>query len=277
MIRLIEINKMAAFFKVPAETIEKDYIISWILECFSKSEIKENFIFYGGTAIKRIYFEDHRFSEDIDLISSKKFSLNQILEMTKSLEHAKNNANIILEVDPNEIIIGKSRIQLYINYQGFEEIIGAPKKILVDFNMDMDLFGKSFETNMIESYSDLKGHNTTLNVQTLNTILANKLGMLYDLSRNEPRDLYDIWFLLQRKDKFNFDFNEICTTIKEKYGFTLSVNSLISTIKNNVSFKQNWTTRLHKQMYDLPDVNKVIYDITKILETWQLDLHLDDG
>lgn len=64
MIPLAEINHIAEKYHVSAETIEKDYIISWILLCLAKSKLKNKFVFYGGTAIKRIYFEDHRFSED---------------------------------------------------------------------------------------------------------------------------------------------------------------------------------------------------------------------
>lgn len=67
MIPLEEINNVAKILQVPAETIEKDYVISWILYCLSRSKINGDFIFYGGTAIKRIYFDEHRFSEDIDL------------------------------------------------------------------------------------------------------------------------------------------------------------------------------------------------------------------
>jgi len=76
MIPLIEINYVAASYRVAAETIEKDYVISWILLCLSKSGLMDDFIFYGGTAIKRMYFEEHRFSEDIDLLSTRKFSLD---------------------------------------------------------------------------------------------------------------------------------------------------------------------------------------------------------
>ena len=71
MIPLAEINAASERAKVPAETIEKDYVICWILKSLAASALKNDYIFYGGTAIKRMYFEDHRFSEDIDLFTSK--------------------------------------------------------------------------------------------------------------------------------------------------------------------------------------------------------------
>ena len=62
MISLTEINNAAGKYKVPAETVEKDYVICWILKCLSTGKLREDFIFYGGTAIKRMHFEDHRYS-----------------------------------------------------------------------------------------------------------------------------------------------------------------------------------------------------------------------
>jgi len=50
MILLSEIIKTANKFGVLNETIEKDYIISWVLCCLSKNNFLVNdFIFYGGT------------------------------------------------------------------------------------------------------------------------------------------------------------------------------------------------------------------------------------
>lgn len=69
-------------------------------------------------------------------------------------------------------------------------------------------------------------NDTTLSVMTLNTILANKLGLLIDLTRNEPRDVFDIWFLLHRIDQFDFDYERIRSIFKEKYCVNLSFKLL---------------------------------------------------
>ncbi len=261
MIPLAEINYFAQILKVPAETIEKDYVISWILYCLSKSPLKDDFIFYGGTAIKRIYFEAHRFSEDIDLLSAKKISTNVIIEnLISCLAYAQDMANLSLRINEDNIIIGKGRVQLYVNYLGYDEIVGAPKEIRLDFSMDMDLYGKIIDKEVIETYSDLKKQNMTLAVLTLNTILANKLGLLLDRTRNEPRDLFDIWFLLYRLNEFNYDFNEVCNAFKDKYGIRLSVKILLPLLKNSM-MKKNWSIRLSKQMPELPNFDEVINDV----------------
>lgn len=260
MIPLAEINHLSQSLKVAAETIEKDYVISWILLCLTQSRLKDNFVFYGGTAIKRVYFEEHRFSEDIDLFSTNKYSLNYILDELACLEYAQNKANLILEVNQKNIIAARGRAQLYVNYIGNDEIIGAPKEIRLDFSMDMEPYGTTLNRKVIETYSDLKNKNILLSVMSLNTIFANKLGLLFDSTRNEPRDLFDIWFLIQRLDKFDFDLNQVCNIFKEKFSFLPSY-SILSRNLNNPSLKKSWNIRLGKQLSELPDIDNVIDDI----------------
>lgn len=265
MIPLAEINYFSQKSKVPSETIEKDYVISWILLCIAKSALKNDFIFYGGTAIKRIYFEEHRFSEDIDLLSAKKLSLDSILEGLNCLNYARDEANISLSINKDNIIVGKDRIQMYVNYTGYDEIVGSPKEIRLDFAMNMDLYGKIIDKAVIETYSDLKKIKARLSVMTLNTILANKLGLLLDRTRNEPRDLFDVWFLLQRLDKFDYNFSQVCEAFKNKYGLRLSAKIIFPNLRS-VAMKNNWSIRLSKQMPILPDINIVINDIEEKLK-----------
>jgi len=67
MIHFSEIKVFASKFGVPEETIEKDYCISWLLIALSRLKESKNIIFYGGTTIKKAYFANYRFSEDLDL------------------------------------------------------------------------------------------------------------------------------------------------------------------------------------------------------------------
>lgn len=264
MISLSEINLASEKFHVSAETIEKDYMISWILLCLSKSRIFKDFTFYGGTAIKRIYFEDHRFSEDVDLISTGVFTQDYLLEELGSLRYARDNANIILEVDQNNITRSKGRAQMFIRYSGYDEIVGSPKEVRIDFCMDMDLYGDIVDEKIIKSYSDITVQKERLSVMTLNTILANKLGLLMDSTRNEPRDLFDIWFLLKRASEFNFNFEKISSIFKKKYSFSLSPTILKSYLKNH-SLKQRWEMRLSKQIAELPKIETVINEIEMMI------------
>ena len=47
--------------------IERDYLLSWVLAGISSgTALKETLVFKGGTALKKCYFGEYRFSEDLD-------------------------------------------------------------------------------------------------------------------------------------------------------------------------------------------------------------------
>ena len=52
---------------IPWEVLERDYLLSWILAGVSQiPALRDTLVFKGGTALKKCYFGDYRFSEDLD-------------------------------------------------------------------------------------------------------------------------------------------------------------------------------------------------------------------
>src|SRR4030042_1843958 len=52
---------------LPWEVLERDYLLSWILAGISRVDaLRESLVFKGGTALKKCYFGDYRYSEDLD-------------------------------------------------------------------------------------------------------------------------------------------------------------------------------------------------------------------
>lgn len=66
MIRSAEISKLAHRLGLGDKTIEKDYVLTWVLLAITTSPLNDLLAFKGGTAIKKIYVPDYRFSEDLD-------------------------------------------------------------------------------------------------------------------------------------------------------------------------------------------------------------------
>jgi len=52
--------------RIPEAVLEKDYCLSWFLVGLSATPLREILAFKGGTAIKKCYIPDYRFSEDLD-------------------------------------------------------------------------------------------------------------------------------------------------------------------------------------------------------------------
>ena len=66
---------------IPWDVLERDYLISWILAGISHIDaLRETLVFKGGTALKKCYFGDYRFSEDLDFSSFGKAPTGAELE-----------------------------------------------------------------------------------------------------------------------------------------------------------------------------------------------------
>jgi uncharacterized protein len=79
-------NRLAAGggLRIREDVLERDYCLAWFLNALAESDLRPMLAFKGGTALKRCYFSDYRFSEDLD------FTLRQALpfeEIRARLEH----------------------------------------------------------------------------------------------------------------------------------------------------------------------------------------------
>lgn len=87
MIKPGEIQKIARTAGVRDQQIEKDYILSWILQGIAMhKDFSKAIVFKGGTVLKKVYFEDYRFSEDLDFtLLDNNISNQQIFDYFKEV------------------------------------------------------------------------------------------------------------------------------------------------------------------------------------------------
>jgi predicted nucleotidyltransferase component of viral defense system len=65
--------------RIREDVLERDYCLAWFLAVLSQSDLKTVLGFKGGTALKRCYFGDYRFSEDLDFTLLEAIPLEEIL------------------------------------------------------------------------------------------------------------------------------------------------------------------------------------------------------
>ena len=65
--------------RIREDVLERDYCLAWFLAALSQSDLKNVLGFKGGTALKRCYFCDYRFSEDLDFTLLESVPLEEIL------------------------------------------------------------------------------------------------------------------------------------------------------------------------------------------------------
>ena len=102
MITVREIKTFSEKLGVPAATIDKDWVLGHLLAgIFDNSYFQKNLIFKGGTCLKKCYFENYRFSEDLDFTSIH-------IEKKKIISNIKN---ITQKIDSETgILFGKTKI-----------------------------------------------------------------------------------------------------------------------------------------------------------------------
>src|ERR1700676_4126236 len=78
MIPKQEIMDLAREFSLEAKIVEKDYVLGWLLAGIeTNAELREKWIFKGGTCLKKCYFETYRFSEDLDYTVTSEAHLDE--------------------------------------------------------------------------------------------------------------------------------------------------------------------------------------------------------
>lgn len=62
-----EISELAREPSLDLHVVEKDYVLGWLLAGIAANpDLSENWVFKGGTGLKKCYLETYRFSEDLD-------------------------------------------------------------------------------------------------------------------------------------------------------------------------------------------------------------------
>jgi predicted nucleotidyltransferase component of viral defense system len=263
MIKPGEIQQRANAVGVRDQQIEKDYILSWILFGIAKHEqLSKGIVFKGGTVLKKVYFEDYRFSEDLDFtLLNAEISNEQIFSWFKEVfEFIKDEANIPLDIiDNNEHEDGG--INFYISYIGPLGGQGNNKRVKVDISRSEQLVFEPVMNDVIIGYTDLKEHQ--LLCYPLEEVLVEKMRSV--MQRMQARDFYDIWYLLEEHemdaDFYISEFEAKCKSKDLKHtDFSKKLDERLP------QYKGRWKSSMSEQIKDLPDFEQVEREVKKHLK-----------
>ncbi|MEE9452084.1 MAG: nucleotidyl transferase AbiEii/AbiGii toxin family protein, partial [Gammaproteobacteria bacterium] len=178
---------------------EKDYVLNWILAGISNQvELSKTWIFKGGTCLKKCFFKDYRFSEDLDFTLIDKSHLNN-----KFLQEQFHNISVwIYEQSGIEIPSSQIRFEIYnnprgnlsiegrVSYRGPMQRKGNLSRIKLDLTTDEKIVLKPEERDVYHPYGDTSNDPIIIQSYCLEEIFAEKLRAL--IERLRPRDLYDV-------------------------------------------------------------------------------------
>lgn len=267
MIKPGEIQKKARAVGVRDQQIEKDYILSWILQGVAmQNELSKAIVFKGGTVLKKVYFEDYRFSEDLDFtLLDDKISNQQIFDyFNEVFEYVREEANIPLEIiDDNEHQDGG--INFYISYIGPLGGMGTNKRVKVDISKSEKLRFEPISKPVFLTYTDQEEHK--LLCYTLEEILVEKLRSV--MQRMQARDFYDIWYLLEmHRLDLEFYVNEFIAKCESK---EVNPKDFFKKLEQRLpQYKARWQKSMKEQIQNLPEFEQVERETMRHLRKLEL-------
>ncbi len=272
MIDKQEIMEFARQFSLPVNTIEKDYVLGWLLAGIANdTELFEKWIFKDGTCLKKCYFETYRFSEDLDytLIDAdhinEKFLTDRFKNIGKWVYDA-TGIEIIEDTIGFEIYQnndGKTTVEGRLNYVGPLQRKNNPYRIKLDLTAEELLVLPPALQNVHHSYSDISSNNIQSFCYNFSEIFAEKIRALSERAR--PRDLYDVIHL------YNHISDEkpvvIFDVLKKKCQFkaiSLPTMELMATHPKLHELESEWINMLSHQVPMLPPKEQFWQELSKM-------------
>lgn len=207
MISDIEIRQVARKEEVEPVIVERDYALGWVIAgCFQQGIGRGLWIFKGGTCLKKCYFPDYPFSEDLDFTLTARLSLEDIgRTLAGAARWAEEVSGIRFTERPirQEVIFqGTSRethnFRLY--YRGPHRQVGEQSVIKVDLTFNEQILLPTVERPLDHPYSDQNSQGAiTIPSYSLEEVLAEKVRAVSGQRRFAiSRDVFDIVELIRR-------------------------------------------------------------------------------
>lgn len=252
--------------RIPETVLERDYCLSWFLVGLSRCPLRERVAFKGGTALKKCYFGDYRFSEDLDFTLVEQTSWEQIeRHLAVAFEETRGASGVEIRLDHLDRHSHENTHTFYLAYEG-----PLPQTRVKTVKTDITIRERivlPLDDRLVlreyEEYRDLPA-DARIRVYSLGEVAVEKTVALLDRARNEPRDLYDLWFLTSGG---HVDLSDLVDPVAQKLeirGLTLAQVGEEFAAKE-ARYKKLWQVRLSAQMAELPEFDGVYREVRRAL------------
>ena len=184
MIARSHFTRIADVQQVDAKTVERDYVLTHVLAAIYQQPGSQRMVFKGGTALRLWYFEDYRYSADLDFSLTQSMTTGQALDLVRA-------ALLALIGDLGFAELSLSKDDKYIVYSG---PLGGRRKIKLDL-ADDELVEETASMGLLGRYPDQP--DVQVCVYTLDEVAAEKLRCV--IQRLQARDLFDLYELFDGK------------------------------------------------------------------------------
>ena len=196
---------------LPWEVLERDYLLSWVLAGITQVEaLRETLVFKGGTALKKCYFGDYRFSEDLDFTAVGSVPTDAAMESAMQ-EVCARAVKLLDPYVPIEIVCERHVERM--PHPGGQEAFDIRARfpwhrqpqahVMVEIAGDEPLLKPPLRRSVLHDYGEPLAAQVP--VYSLEEIVAEKLRAILQhvralerrgWVRSRARDYYDLWRIL---------------------------------------------------------------------------------
>ncbi|HMG68178.1 MAG TPA: nucleotidyl transferase AbiEii/AbiGii toxin family protein [Chitinophagaceae bacterium] len=285
MIPKPEILSVATAAQLVPTTIEKDYALGWLLYGISKHPILSDWIFKGGTCLKKCYFETYRFSEDLDFTvpanaAYTKEEIKRALDEVAAVVYDAVGINLKAREIEVEESINKKGLKTFIARLTYNGPLNVPayslQRIKFDITNDEIISDIPVMRDVFNAYSDAPDPSTKIKCYSINEILAEKTRAMFE-RQGRARDIYDV-VNISRNFRPDIDVKKAQNCLKKKFEFKFLPEPSVDLVFSNVNFdllKANWENQLRHQVQVLPTVESFYNDLREALSWWIDEINLE--
>lgn len=223
MISKAEIEEKSKEFEVHTSNVQRDYVFGWFLVgLYSQSSLKDLLVLKGGNALRKCYFENTRFSADLDFGITTDIA-KQVLndEIDRICDFIQSNTGVSFEKERNKVnekFRAQDKLKVFEAKVYFKDFYGNHDHITISIQIDITRFDHIYlpvqSRFLIHPYSDYSQAKAQIRCMKLEEILGTKLKCL--LQRQHSPDLYDYVYSLFVNNLIEINKREIVTTFLKK-------------------------------------------------------------
>lgn len=261
-------NRLArAGTRIPETVLERDYCLAWFLVALSRAPLRERLIFKGGTALKRCYFGSYRFSEDLDFTLSGESDFETIRkELEAVFAEARRAAGMVIRFAREDRRRHENSHTFYLAYEGPFPGPAGGREVKVDVTIRERVIFPVEDRPILRGYKEYTdlAEGAKVRAYSLQEIACEKVVAVMDPARNEPRDLYDLWYLATGG---HVRLSDLAQAVARKWDFR---GRKLDDVRGEFLAKQGryrklWEPRLGGQISDMPEFTGVYRAVHRAL------------
>ena len=251
MIRREELRRVAERKRISISNAEKDYLLEILLFAISQ-DVGDRLILKGGTSLYKLY-NLNRFSEDLDFtLNSKRFNYTDYAEvLSKSTRLLGIYSTSVVETYNRET-------NVFFSFRG--PLYDGRKPSICHISLNIShrerLSLPYVHSFLVSAYKEIPAFY--IMAMDEREILAEKIRAI--LTRDKPRDVYDLWFLLKRGIEVDISLvNKKLEVYDKKFDYVM--------FSKSVRWKERIWDRDLKGLIigNLPEFSRVASEISTVM------------